>query len=202
MIRCGEGDNTRTICFSGDIGRYDKPILRDPASHFDGLGRDVDLMIMESTYGNREHEPVVDLRPRLKKALNDTFDQGGSVLIPSFAYGRTQELLYVIHELYDAGEVPRMPVLRGQSRWPRISPRSSVNIQRFTTRRLIKHSCSRGKNPFAFRQVQFVESVEASHGPSCARKNHTLSSPLRGCVKPAEFCTTYATRFMIPKTPF
>lgn len=110
LIRAGEGDNVRTICFSGDIGRYDKPILRDPASHFDGLGRDVDLMIMESTYGNREHEPVVDLRPRLKKALNETFEQGGTVLIPSFAYGRTQELLYVIHELYGAGEVPRMPV--------------------------------------------------------------------------------------------
>ncbi len=180
MIRAGEGDHARTLCFSGDIGRYDKPILRDPASRFDGLGQDVDLMIMESTYGNREHEPVVDLRPRLKKALNETFDRGGCVLIPSFAYGRTQELLYVIHELYDAGEVPRMPVY--------VDSPLATNI----TKVFAEHPevydqeahevfLQQGKNPFAFRQVQFIESVEASMALMREQSPHIVISASGMC---------------------
>ncbi|MGA6925181.1 MAG: MBL fold metallo-hydrolase [Desulfosarcina sp.] len=161
MIRHGTGDNARTVCFSGDIGRYDKPILKDPASQFDQFGRHVDLMIMESTYGNREHEPVIDLRPRLKQVLTETFDQQGTVLIPSFAYGRTQELLYVIHELYDAGDVPRMPVY--------VDSPLATNITRVFAehpevydRETHATFLQQGKNPFAFRQVKFTESVEAS----------------------------------------
>ncbi|WP_419661650.1 beta-lactamase-like:RNA-metabolising metallo-beta-lactamase [Desulfosarcina variabilis str. Montpellier] len=180
MIRCGEGDNTRTICFSGDIGRYDKPILRDPARHFDGLGRDVDLMIMESTYGNREHEPVVDLRPRLKKALNDTFDQGGSVLIPSFAYGRTQELLYVIHELYDAGEVPRMPVYVDSPLATNITKVFGEHPEVYD-KETHQTFLQQGKNPFAFRQVQFVESVEASMALMREEKSHIVISASGMC---------------------
>ena len=161
MIRYSGNGNSRTVCFSGDIGRYDKPILRDPASQFDDLGSDVDLMIMESTYGNRDHEPVIDLRPRLKQVLNETFDQGGTVLIPSFAYGRTQELLYVIHELYDAGEVPAMPVY--------VDSPLATNITRVFgdhpevyDKETHENFLQQGKNPFSFRQVQFTESVEAS----------------------------------------
>ena len=99
-----------TIGYTGDIGRFDKPILRDPCLKFKEEHRRLDLLIMESTYGDREHEPVIDLKPTLKKVLNTTFDRGGCVLIPSFAFGRTQELLYLIHELYDEGAVQRIPV--------------------------------------------------------------------------------------------
>ena len=180
MIRSGEDSNTRTICFSGDIGRYDKPILRDPASRFDGLGRDVDLMIMESTYGNREHEPVVDLRPRLKKALNDTFDQGGTVLIPSFAYGRTQELLYVIHELYDAGEVPRMPVYVDSPLATNITKVFGEHPEVYD-QETHKTFLQQGKNPFAFHQVQFVESVEASMALMREEKPHIVISASGMC---------------------
>ncbi len=67
-------------------------------------------MVMESTYGSRIHEPVSDMKPLLKKTLIETFNRGGSVIIPAFAYGRTQELLYFIHELYLEKEIPPMPV--------------------------------------------------------------------------------------------
>jgi metallo-beta-lactamase family protein len=161
MIRYEANGNSRTVCFSGDIGRYDKPILRDPSNHLDGFAKDVDLMIMESTYGNRDHEPVVDLRPRLKKVLNETFEQGGSVLIPSFAYGRTQELLYVIHELYADGEVPAMPVY--------VDSPLAINITKVFgehpevyDKETHETFLQQGKNPFAFKQVQFTSSVEAS----------------------------------------
>ena len=161
VIRLDRDGASRTVCFTGDIGRYGKPILRDPTRHFAGAASDVDLMIMESTYGDRDHEPVVDLRPRLKTVLNEAFDQGGTVLVPSFAYGRTQELLYIIHELYDAGEVPRMPVY--------VDSPLATNITRVFgehpevyDREAHEVFLQQGKNPFAFRQVQFVASVEAS----------------------------------------
>ena len=110
ILKYQTNGRVQTVAYTGDLGRFDKPILRNPCLNFEEGDRDVDLLIMESTYGDREHEPVVDLKPKLKQVLNDTFDRGGSVLIPSFAYGRTQELLYVIHELYDEGAVPRRPV--------------------------------------------------------------------------------------------
>jgi metallo-beta-lactamase family protein len=180
MLRYANNGNARTVCFSGDIGRYGKPILRDPASHFDGLGRDVDLMIMESTYGNREHEPVIDLRPRLQQVLNETFEQGGTVLIPSFAYGRTQELLYVIHELYDAGDVPRMPVY--------VDSPLATNITRVFGEHPEVYDqdtheifLQQGKNPFAFGQVQFTESVEASMALMREEKPHIVISASGMC---------------------
>ena len=180
MIRCGEGNQARTICFSGDIGRYDKPILRDPASRFDGVEPDVDLMIMESTYGNRDHEPVLDLRPRLKKALNETFDRGGSVLIPSFAYGRTQELLYVIHELYDAGEVPHKPVYVDSPLATNITKVFGEHPEVYD-RETHEKFLQQGKNPFSFKQVQFVESVEASMALMREEKSHIVISASGMC---------------------
>ena len=100
----------KTILYSGDLGRFNKPIIKDPTLDFAPEHRDIDLMIMESTYGDRVHEPVLDMKPMLKKVLRDTFDRGGSVIIPAFAYGRTQELIYFLHELYMEKEVPPMPV--------------------------------------------------------------------------------------------
>ena len=180
VIRYDDNNNARTVCFSGDIGRYDKPILRDPASQFDGLVGDVDLMIMESTYGDRDHEPVVDLRPRLKQVLNETFDQGGTVLIPSFAYGRTQELLYVIHELYDAGEVPRMPVYVDSPLATNITKVFGEHPEVYD-KDTHETFLQQGKNPFAFPQVQFTQSVEASMALMREKKPHIVISASGMC---------------------
>jgi metallo-beta-lactamase family protein len=110
VMQYKKGDETKTVMYSGDVGRFDKPIIQDPTLDFAEEHRDIDLMIMESTYGNRLHDPVIDMKPLLKKVIIETFDRGGSVIIPSFSYGRTQELIYYLHELYLAGEVPRRPV--------------------------------------------------------------------------------------------
>ncbi|MDL2270095.1 MBL fold metallo-hydrolase [Desulfosarcina sp. OttesenSCG-928-A07] len=161
MIRCENNGNPKTVCFSGDIGRYDKPILRNPASQFKPEHHNVDLMILESTYGNRDHAPVVDMRPQLKQALVDNYNRGGSILIPSFAYGRTQELLYVLHELYDSNEVPRLPIYVDSPLATNITKVFGEHPEVYdqeTHRKFLQQ----GKNPFSFRQVSFVESVEAS----------------------------------------
>jgi len=161
VIRHNVNGQTKTLCFSGDIGRFDKPILRDPALNFEPGDREIDLLVMESTYGDRLHDAVVDLKPRLKAVLNETFDRGGSVVIPSFAFGRTQELLYVLHELYDEGEVPKVPVWVDS---PLASKLTTVFGEHPEVYDADTHETflSGGKNPFDFKQMHFTGSVEDS----------------------------------------
>jgi metallo-beta-lactamase family protein len=180
LIRYGQGKNARAICFSGDIGRYDKPIIKDPSSRLNAFSPKIDLMIMESTYGNRDHEPVIDLRPRLKSVLNETVDKGGSILIPSFAFGRTQELLYVIHELFDSGEVPTMPVYVDSPLATNITKVFGEHPEVYDTE-THETFLAQGKNPFVFRQVQFVESVEASMALMREEKPHIVISASGMC---------------------
>ncbi len=89
-----EGEEERKLVFSGDIGNIDQPIIKDPT-----YLNEADYVIMESTYGNRTHERVVDYVPALAEVIQKTFDRGGNVVIPSFAVGRTQEMLYFIRQI-------------------------------------------------------------------------------------------------------
>ncbi len=161
LIRARDNGRNFTVGFTGDIGRFDKPIIKDPTLNFEKQDREVDLLIMESTYGNRLHEPVVDLKPRLKQVLVDTYDRGGTILIPSFAFGRTQELLYVLHELYNENEVPRFPVYVDSPLATKIT-RVFAEHPEVYDRETHETFLQQGQNPFQFPQVNFVGSVEES----------------------------------------
>ena len=89
-----ESGTTTKLVFSGDIGNQHQPIIKDPT-----YLKDADYVFMESTYGDRCHGPKPDYVGELAKILQRTFDRGGNVVIPSFAVGRTQELLYFIREI-------------------------------------------------------------------------------------------------------
>ncbi len=180
IIKYKENGKTKTLCYSGDIGRFDKPIIRDPALNFEEEDREIDLLIMESTYGNREHEPVLDLKPHLSQVLNETIQRGGTVLIPSFAYGRTQELLYVLHELYNEGSVPRVPV------W--VDSPLATNITKVFGEHPEVYDqdthttfLENGKNPFSFGQVNYVQSVEESISLTRENKPHIVISASGMC---------------------
>ena len=95
------------LVFSGDVGRSGLPIIRDPAPPEGGA----DVIIMESTYGNRDHESVEGAREHLAKVVRETAARGGRILIPSFAVGRTQELVYDLHSLHRAGQIPSIPII-------------------------------------------------------------------------------------------
>jgi len=108
VVTVTEDGQTQKIAFSGDIGNVNQPLLRDP-EYITGA----DYVVMESTYGNRSHGPVPDYVSDLVSILTDTFARGGNVVIPSFAVGRTQELLYFIRQIKQNGLVknaPRFPV--------------------------------------------------------------------------------------------
>lgn len=94
----------KRLTFSGDIGRFDDPLLPDPQPLEIG-----DLLICESTYGNRDH-PEVPTADILARVVNEAIKRGGGIFIPAFAVGRTQEILYHLHELDLAGRIPPIPV--------------------------------------------------------------------------------------------
>ena len=104
-LRITEGGSHRLV-FSGDIGRSGLPIIKDP----EPPSGPVDTLIVESTYADRAHESVADSEERLGEAVRRTAARGGKVLVPSFAVGRCQELVYSLHQLYRAGKIPEIPI--------------------------------------------------------------------------------------------
>ena len=96
--------NGPTILFGGDLGRYSRPVLPDPSPP-----PQADVLLLESTYGDRMHEPD-DRGERLAAIIKDTIAKGGKVIIPAFAIGRVEEVLYWIKRLEDEGKLPKLPV--------------------------------------------------------------------------------------------
>jgi len=99
-IKITENGKTETLLFSGDLGNVNRPLIRDPQKP-----TAADYVIIESTYGNRSHGPRPDYVGQLTRIIQSTLDRGGNVVIPSFAVGRTQELLYLIRHIKENGLV-------------------------------------------------------------------------------------------------
>lgn len=100
----GDDSNGRRVLFSGDLGHYDQPIIRDPVAP-----PACDYLLIESTYGDRLHNPESP-KDALARIINDAAERNGAVLIPAFAIGRTQEIVYLIRELEDEKLIPILPV--------------------------------------------------------------------------------------------
>jgi metallo-beta-lactamase family protein len=105
ILDCTENGATRKLVFSGDVGRWGLPIIRDPQPP-----KGADCVIMESTYGDRDHAPIADTRERLAAIVRETAARGGRVLIPAFAVGRTQEIVYDLHALARLKRMPAIPI--------------------------------------------------------------------------------------------
>ena len=106
-ITIEEAGKKEILLFSGDLGNRERPLIRDPE-----LPKQADSVIIESTYGNRLHGPRKDYLGQLTEILQETFDRGGNVVIPSFAVGRTQEFLYLIREIKEKG------LIKGHENFP------------------------------------------------------------------------------------
>ena len=151
-----EGDKRIKLVFTGDIGQYNQPIVRDPA-----LIEAADYIIMESTYGNRHHINHEDRTERLAEAVNRAVQAGGKLIIPSFAVGRTQDILYHLKQLRMAGEIPRnIPVYIDSPMAVSATETFRRNSQYFDeeTYQLLR----KGVNPFEFPGLRFVRTTEES----------------------------------------
>jgi metallo-beta-lactamase family protein len=105
ILDVNEGAGDKRIVFSGDVGRKGLPIIRDPAPP-----GGAHAVILESTYGDRDHGSTATARADLARVVTETAARGGRILVPAFAVGRTQELVYDLHEMLAAGSIPRIPI--------------------------------------------------------------------------------------------
>jgi metallo-beta-lactamase family protein len=163
VLEVTENGVTKRLVFSGDIGRTGLSIIRDPVPP-----KGADAVIMESTYGNRDHESVDSARAQLAAVVRDTAARGGRILIPSFAVGRTQELLYNLNGLSREGAIPAIPIYVD-------SPLATDTTTVFELHpEVFDHTedlVNKAKDLFQFPQVHFTRSVEESkalntaHGP-------------------------------------
>ncbi len=99
------GNKKINLGFSGDIGRPDSPVIKSP-----DVLRDLDILIMESTYGNRLHSPSEEVEEDLAATIREAIDNGGKIIIPAFAVGRTQTLVYMLHKLFNQNRIPEIPI--------------------------------------------------------------------------------------------
>ncbi|MCX7066949.1 MAG: MBL fold metallo-hydrolase [Methylococcales bacterium] len=104
-LQIKEGKESKTLVFSGDLGNPLSPLLRDPA-----ILTEADVLLLESTYGDRDHKPLVDTVDELRDALAEAAHSGGNVIIPAFAVGRTQDLIYWLGKLQRQGGLPQQQI--------------------------------------------------------------------------------------------
>lgn len=151
-----ENGATRRIGFSGDLGRSTLPIIRDPAPM-----PPVEALICESTYGNRLHEDIATAKDRLKEAIVKVAKRGGKLLIPAFSLERTQQLVYDIHLLWDAKEIPPVPIIIDSPLASKITDVFMKHPECYD-KEMYEQFLSRGHNPFQFSLVRYTESADES----------------------------------------
>jgi metallo-beta-lactamase family protein len=154
-LRVTDGDRRSTIVFSGDLGRDGSPILRDPTplTH-------ADAVVVESTYGNREHAPHDAAIEELVTAIGEVASDEGVLLVPAFAIGRTQELIWVLDDLVRDGRIPRIPLYLDS---PMASRATTVYVDHPETYDEETAALLRsGDSPLSYPGQQFTDTVEES----------------------------------------
>lgn len=145
------------VLFTGDLGRNDKPIVRNPATNVPAP----DYIVLESTYGNRKHEPTEIALQEIKDLVRSTISKKGKIIIPSFAIERTQEIIYYLHLLVDQRQIPSIPIYVDSPMASNATSIFRVHPECYdasVTEAFLKHH----KNPFGFGDLTFVTSVEES----------------------------------------
>lgn len=145
----------KRFLFSGDIGRGGNEILRDPVP-----AQDVDFVLMESTYGGREHEAPPGTGEVLGDFINEALRRGGKILIPAFAVERTQQLLYVLHRLFTEGKIPDLPVYVDSPL--AVSATEIYRLHPECFNEEVYETLFERENPFGFENLTLVRSVKGS----------------------------------------
>ncbi|MCL2202020.1 MAG: MBL fold metallo-hydrolase [Oscillospiraceae bacterium] len=154
-----EGSNSRKIVFSGDIGAPNHPMIRDPQ-----YIKEADYVVMESTYGDRSREEDFDTVTELAKVIEATLVKGGNVICPSFAIGRTQDLLYYIREIKARGlvkRIPDFPVYLDSPLATACTRIYSTDLKDYLDEEAIA-LVQAGVDPLSFEGLRFVESADES----------------------------------------
>lgn len=151
-----KGGAQKRLVFTGDLGRKYMPILNDPyqVDH-------ANILITESTYASRLHDSFDNVHDEMEWAINDVVKRGGKIIIPGFSFERTQELVYVLHQLFDQGKIPKIPIFVDS---PLSSEISKVfeKLKDYYDNETFRDFLDKKKSPFYFKEIKYTESVEAS----------------------------------------
>ncbi|MDB9741445.1 MBL fold metallo-hydrolase [Akkermansiaceae bacterium] len=150
-----EDGKRKRFLFSGDVGRGDNDILRDPEA-----AQDIDYVLMESTYGGREHVLGTKADERIARILNRSLEKGGKIIIPAFAVERTQQLLYILHQLFEEGKIPNVPVYVDSPLAVNATEIFRLHPECFNDE--VYRFLFEKRNPFGFEGLTLVRSVEMS----------------------------------------
>lgn len=151
-----QADGTKKrFLFSGDVGRGGNEVLRDPVAV-----KDVDFLLMESTYGGREHEAPPGMGDHFGEIIRKAARRGGKILIPSFAVERTQQVLYVLNELFQNGSIPEIPVYVDSPL--AVSATEIYRLHPDAFNEEVYHSLFEKQNPFGFENLTLVRSINGS----------------------------------------
>ena len=154
------------IVFSGDLGRKGLPILRDPQ-----VADRADFLIMESTYGNRLHESADEAKEALREAARSAYDQHGKLIIPSFAVGRTQEVVYRLNQLWEERALPPIDVFVDSPLAVNVTEVFRLHPECYDTEMLDAMLRETDRDPLGFRHLSYIRHVEKS------KRLNTLTTP-------------------------
>lgn len=154
-IKVRENSRTTRLAFSGDIGRPNLPIIRDPEPLLEA-----DYLILESTYGDRLHKNLGSVKQKLADAVRRAASRGGKIIAPAFAVGRTQQLVLMLHELVEEKQIPSIPVFVDSPLAVDVTEvfRRHVYLFDEETARFLRN----GEDPFGFRMLRYVREVSQS----------------------------------------
>jgi len=155
LVGIGAGAARRTVLFSGDVGRWDKPLLNDPIA-----AAGADYILVESTYGDRLHEPSGEIDEHLAAVITETRRRGGNIVVPSFALERTQEILWHLNELLAADRIPHLLVFVDSPMAVRVTDifEQHPEILDAPMRALLARKAS----PFRFAGLKLIRTVDES----------------------------------------
>lgn len=167
-------DGKTSLAFSGDVGRPGLPIIRDP----EPLPA-VDYLIAESTYGGRAHPPQAQASGKLESVLRDTIANGGRVIVPAFAVGRTQQLVLLLHQLMDAGRLPSVPIFVDSPLAVNVTAIFRAHPECFDAdaNRFLQD----GEDPFGFKRLIYIRDSNESKKLNDLRGPFIVISPSGMC---------------------
>jgi metallo-beta-lactamase family protein len=157
VLDIDEGGRTQRFWFSGDIGRSELPLIKDPV-----LPSDTDNLLMECTYGDRRHPSAAEAYEQLRGIVSDTIGRGGKVIVPAFAVGRTQEIVYDLHRMMDAGEIEKVPVFVDSPLAVNVSDIFRAHPECFDKETLKFLESDKHREALGFEMLTYIRSVEDS----------------------------------------
>lgn len=155
VLEATDNGERRRIVFSGDLGRRNMPILRDP-----DVPDWADVLLIESTYGNRHHEDIQGASDRVHKVIDRVVGRGGKIIVPCFSVGRTQEFVYCLHVLFNEGRLPKIPIFVDSPLAVNATDifRQHPECYDAETRELLENS----RDAFGFAGLRYIRSVDES----------------------------------------